>query len=131
MSDETRHWGLAGLGRHGNLSADLDEPLDREGSWKLELSGFRWGVTFDVPGPDTVRALLAFVREHGQAPGYAQHIIHKSETHEVLLVKNSDLGVRLALLIHGKNSTSSATIQDDDVASFQKVLEDVVEDLDT
>jgi hypothetical protein len=124
-------WGAAGVGRHGNISAVLDEPIGREGSWDFELSGPRWKFRFEVAGPGAVRSLLAFVSEHGTKPGYERYQIVKSDGEEIEIVKTSDLGVRFELQVHGRHFTVRGTIQDDDVVSLRKTLEQVVEDLDT
>ena len=94
MSAEETHWGLAGAGRHGNVSAELDKPIGREGPWNLELCGPRWSFRFDVAGPNAVRSLLAFVKQHGTKPGYERHQISKSQEVLVEMAKTSDLGVR-------------------------------------
>jgi len=105
--------------------------MGREGPWDFELRGPRWRFRFEVTGPDAVRSVLAFVREHGTKPGYESYQIAKSDEAEIEIAKTSDLGVRFELKLRGRHFTVSGTIQDDDVASLRKALEDVVEDLDT
>ena len=131
MSADAPHWGVAGVGNHGNIAAELDEPIGREGPWDFELRGPRWGFRFEVTGPEAVRSLLAFVREHGTKPGYESYQIAKSDEAEIEMAKTSDLGVRFELKVCGRHFTVCGTIQDEDAVSLRKVLEDVVEDLDT
>ena len=73
--------------------------------------------------------LLDFVKVHSETPGFASHEIAKSDREKVLLVKNSDLGVRFALVIRSEESVLEATIQDGDVDSLRRVLEEIVADI--
>jgi len=131
MSADDIHWGVAGVGRHGNISAELDEPLGGSGSWEFLLDGPRWRFRIAVPGPESIRSLLAFVREHSTRPGHERHQIVRTDEFEIEIAKTSDLGVRFELTIHGRQFTAGGTIQDEDVASLLTALEQVVEDLDT
>src|ERR1044072_9478314 len=99
MKEETQHWGLAGCGRHGSITADLDEPVDGLASWFLDVRGARWHFRFSVSGADAVRSLLTFVQRESAAPGHAIHEVTKSPSGRVALVKNSDLGVRFAVTV--------------------------------
>src|SRR5258708_31492146 len=101
MSDNAHRWGLAALGCHGSLEFHLDEPLDRDEPWHLQLSGKGWQFIFDVAGANDVRDLSKFVREHANRKIFAQYRVGTFQRADVVMVKDSEFAHRFWLRIRG------------------------------
>jgi len=129
MSDDTRSFGLAGVGRSGNISIDLDEPTNDDGPWRLQISGKGWEFVFDVAGPTVAHEATVFVREHSNREIFAEHRLGTFQTADVILVKDSELPDRFWLRIRGTGQMVEATIWDEDAPALLEALEQVVSDL--
>jgi hypothetical protein len=107
MNDNAHEWGLAAVGRHGSISIDLDEPIGRDGSWRLQINGNGWEFIFDVAGPSVARAFSAFVTEHANRTIFAEHRVGSFQAAEVVIVKDSEFGDRFWLRIRGAGQGGS------------------------
>jgi hypothetical protein len=129
MTDDIRHWGLAGLGRHGEIAIDLDEPIDHDWPWHLQISGRGWEFVFDVAGPEVARSFLAFMRDHFGRDGFAELRLASFEAANVVIVKDSEFSDRYWLRIRATRGIAEVTIAGDNAISLLNALEDLVSDL--
>jgi len=129
MSDRDYRWGLAAFGRHGCIEAHLNEPIDHDGPWQLQISGKDWEVIFEVVGPSTARELAAFVMKHADGNEFAEYRVGSFRASDVLVVKDSEFAYRFWLRLRGGIHQVEITIQAKDAVSFGKALKSLVADL--
>ena len=129
MSEIAHQWGAAAVGRHGDIEADLLEPIGHEGPWLLQLSGKDWHFAFGVAGSSSVRELSKFVNEHAEREVFAEFRAGSFQAAEVFIVKDSEFADRFWLRIRDADQMAEVTIQAEDAVAFGKALEDLLSDL--
>ena len=128
-SDNARRWGLAALGCYGSIEFHLNEPIDHDEPWHLQLSGKGWQLIFDVAGAKAVRDFSKFVTEHTNRKIFAEYRAGLFQGADVAIVKDSEFADRFWLRICRAGQMAEITFQDEDAVALDKALADLVSHL--
>ncbi len=128
MNNQETSWGLAGIGRHAGVCVELEEPLDGEGPWQLQLIGSGWNFRLPVSGKEDVLALSAFITAHEGQTMFATYRLGSLGATEAVIVKDSEFKDRFFLRIQGEGMMVGITIQNEEDHSLQKALQSLVRD---
>jgi hypothetical protein len=121
-------WGLAGVGRAGLLSVELDEAVSGRERWQISLDSPSWHVRFEAASPQALARMHGFLEQHGGQRCFAEDVVASIGGGRVLIVKDDELPDRFFLKLFGEQQFVMLTLHAEEVRDLTEALKQAMND---
>jgi len=121
-------YGLAAIGRSGDVKVEIHEALDDTGRWEVAIGTRHAEIRYRTAGPESIRELHAFLHENGTAWGDAP--VGTLFGNPVVLVRDHPPAVRYWFkTMKHEEGYFAVVFSDSSVVDLRRAMTQAIDDL--
>ncbi len=124
-------WGLAAIGRSGDITIEIDQACSGPVRWELSINHLQSYFRFMIAGPPVVGEFLAFLQRHCNQSLPGELVLGSIGSAKVSVIKDVEFVDRFFLCVASADGAVRYTLNSAEIKDYVAALKSAMEDLDT